>query len=194
MLSPERVLDGQLVGADDPRLPGRGWSLDPAWAEAALSPLSPQRVLGARADRPQERVLVDAGVHLTSRPASLLVLVQSEGDGAREAFLAETLRILSYDDPVNGITITLSKVSQEFCHRWWRPDPKLRLLAEWSQLWTLSSASCLIWKARNGSTFYIFSLWMFSHLIWKYRFCITEVPFHWLLEPEITNWSELREH
>ena len=93
-MSPERVLDGQLVGADDPRLPGRGRPLDPAWAEAALSPGPPQRVLRARADRPQERVLVDAGVHLTPRSASLLVLVQSEGDGAREAFLAETLWIL----------------------------------------------------------------------------------------------------
>ena len=102
-MSPECVLDGQLVGADDPRLPGRDWPLHPAWAEAALSPLSPQRVLGARADRPQERVLVDAGVHLTSRSASLLVLVQSEGDGAREAFLAETLWIL-IANPVNGIT------------------------------------------------------------------------------------------
>ena len=128
--SPERVLNGQLVGADDPRLPGRGRPLDPAWAEAALSPGPPQRVLGARTDRPQERVLVDAGVHLTSRPASLLVLVQSEGDRSREAFLAETIRILSYNDLVNGITITLSKVSQEFCHRWWLPDPRLRLLEE----------------------------------------------------------------
>ena len=76
------MLNGQLVGADDPSLPGRGRPLDSAWTEAALSPVPPQRgrAFRVRADRPEQRVLVDAGVHLTSRPASLLVFVQGEGD------------------------------------------------------------------------------------------------------------------
>ena len=97
--SPERVLNGQLVGADDPRLPGRGWPLDSARTEAALSPVPPQRgrAVRVRADRPEQRVLVDAGVHLTPWPASLLVLVQGEGDWSRETFLVtETIRIPLY--------------------------------------------------------------------------------------------------
>ena len=48
------------------------------------------------------------------------------------------------------IVITLSRVSREFCHRWWLRHPKLLLSGEWSRLWTLSSASCLISRAVKG--------------------------------------------
>ena len=48
------------------------------------------------------------------------------------------------------IVITLSRVSREFCHRWWLRHPRLLLSGEWSRLWTLSSASCLISRAVKG--------------------------------------------
>ena len=52
-----------------------------------------------------ERVLVDAGVHMSSS-AALLVLVQGEGDGAGQSFAVTGTRVLSSSYHFVHITFT----------------------------------------------------------------------------------------